>query len=290
MTSTGPARWLTLPGIVLALALTAVLIACGSDEPPVSPATEATTSTLMPEDASTGTAATSAPMPGSEPTAAPRPTATTAPLLTIGPTSAATDLDALVALYNATDGPNWKDNENWLSDAPLRQWYGVKTNDDGRVKELRLYTNELSGRIPPELGSLANLEELWLSNNYLGGGEIPPELGSLANLEVLDLHANGLIGEIPPELGSLANLEVLDLHANGLIGEIPPELGNLANLKKLFLSFNWFLSGEIPPELGSLRVGELRLDGNPLSGCAPASLERIRSKVDLPDTVYGYCR
>ena len=25
----------------------------------------------------------------------------------------------LVTLYNATDGPNWKNNTNWLTDAPL---------------------------------------------------------------------------------------------------------------------------------------------------------------------------
>jgi hypothetical protein len=33
------------------------------------------------------------------------------------------DRDALVALFNATDGPNWKDNTNWLTDAPLGDWY-----------------------------------------------------------------------------------------------------------------------------------------------------------------------
>ena len=35
------------------------------------------------------------------------------------------DRAALVALYNATDGPNWVDNTNWLTDAPLGEWYGV---------------------------------------------------------------------------------------------------------------------------------------------------------------------
>ena len=37
------------------------------------------------------------------------------------------DRDVLVALYNATDGPNWRFKTNWLSDAPLREWYGVST-------------------------------------------------------------------------------------------------------------------------------------------------------------------
>ena len=35
------------------------------------------------------------------------------------------DRAALMALYNATDGPNWVDNTNWLTDAPLGEWYGV---------------------------------------------------------------------------------------------------------------------------------------------------------------------
>ena len=125
-------------------------------------------------------------------------------------TDAETDREALVALYNATDGPNWANNENWLSGAPIGEWYGVRTDDNGRVTWLFLYENRLSGEIPPELGNLANLETLGLSNNRLSG-EIPPELGSLANLEDLSLSGNELSGEIPSELGNLANLEDLSL-------------------------------------------------------------------------------
>ena len=52
---------------------------------------------------------------------------------------------ALVALYIATDGPNWNDNTNWLSDAPLRNWHGVTIGADGRVTYLILTRNRLSG-------------------------------------------------------------------------------------------------------------------------------------------------
>ena len=41
------------------------------------------------------------------------------------------DRDALVALYNATDGANWKNSENWLSDAPIGEWHGVTTDTNG---------------------------------------------------------------------------------------------------------------------------------------------------------------
>ena len=51
------------------------------------------------------------------------------------------DRAALEALYNATDGPNWVNNDNWLTDAPLGEWYGVDTDASGRVVRL-----DLSGR------------------------------------------------------------------------------------------------------------------------------------------------
>ena len=59
---------------------------------------------------------------------------------------------ALVALYNATDGPNWVNNENWLTDAPLGEWYGVDTDNAGRVVGLNLggkWDFELGVIIPP---------------------------------------------------------------------------------------------------------------------------------------------
>ena len=193
-----------------------------------------------------------------------------------GKTSPETDRQALIALYDATDGENWRNHTNWLSDAPTGEWSGVTTNAEGRVTELLLAENRLSGEIPPELGNLANLTDLDLSFNQLSG-QIPLELGNLANLEQLALQSNQLSGEIPPELGSLSNLESLVLGGNQLSGEIPPELGNLANLEQLALQSNQ-LSGEIPPELGSLgNLESLVLEGNQLSGEIPPALDTVLS-------------
>ena len=114
----------------------------------------------------------------------------------------------LGAFYEATNGADWHENGNWLSYAPLGEWYGVTTDDSGRVISLWLDRNELSGEIPSELGSLSNLRDISLNGNQLRG-EIPPELGGLPNLEWLDLGRNELSGEIPPELGGLPNLETL---------------------------------------------------------------------------------
>ena len=121
-----------------------------------------------------------------------------------------TDREALVALYNATDGPNWANNENWLSDAPIGEWYGVRTDDNGRVTWLWLYGNRLSGETPSELSSLSNLNQLRLNNNELSG-EIPPELGRLSNLESLVLSDNELRGCLPSSLQDRLTMEVSDL-------------------------------------------------------------------------------
>ena len=163
MTRTRTTRYVTLLSFVLPLALTAALAACGSDEP----------SGVTGPDR-TASIPTETPASG----------------------SVETDREALVALYNATDGENWNESDNWLSDAPLGEWKGVLT-DDRRVVVLYLGDNGLTGEIPPELGSLSNLTALYLDTNAL-----PPELGSLSNLTDLSLYHNALSGAIPAELGT----------------------------------------------------------------------------------------
>ena len=160
------------------------------------------------------------------------------------------DREALVAIYNATGGPNWTNNANWLTNAPFGQWHGVTTDANGRITKLELQENGLSGEVPAELGSLSNLQELHLTRNQLTG-PIPSELGRLVNLSILALGGNELTGEIPGELGNLTDLAHLRLDGNQLSGEIPAELGRLANLTLLYLS------------------------GNQLTGCVPYSLRYV---------------
>ena len=150
-------------------------------------------------------------------------------------TSVETDRATLVALYHATDGSNWRNNSNWLSDRPLGEWHGVITDGNGRVTGLNLRGNRLSGPIPAELGSLFNLESLGLEFNQLSG-PIPVELGSLANLQYVNLSNNQLSGSIPAELGSLANLQWLHLYDNStLSGPLPGSLTGLTSLTGLSL-------------------------------------------------------
>jgi len=87
---------------------------------------------------------------------------------------------ALIALYHATNGAAW--TYTWDLTQAISTWHGVTLNETGCVTELRLQGNQLSGTLPPEIGSLTQLSWLWLSGNQLTGS-IPPEIGNLPNLE-----------------------------------------------------------------------------------------------------------
>ena len=117
--------------------------------------------------------------------------------------------DVLAALYKATNGPGWNNNDNWLSEAPIGQWYGVITGCDGGVTGLVLNDNQLAGPIPPELGGLINLERLRLDYNRLSGA-VPQKLGNLSKLEELYLAGNQLTGCIPRELQGIEDNDFAD--------------------------------------------------------------------------------
>ena len=181
------------------------------------------------------------------------------------------ELAALHALYNATDGANWINSGNWLSDAPLSDWHGIKTDDDGRITEIYLIGNNLSGEIPAALGELGHLEGLYLARNDLSGS-IPAELGNLSSLRTLMLFDNELTGAIPYQLGNLGYLEEIHLGRNQLSGSIPTQLGNLENLRRLHLTVN-DLSGSIPASLGNLtNLRQLSIAANDLTGSIPSEI------------------
>jgi uncharacterized repeat protein (TIGR01451 family) len=188
------------------------------------------------------------------------------------------ECQALVDLYNSTNGPNWTDNRNWLITEPCsfdNPWFGVSCSvSSGHVRGLWLHNNRLSGSIPSTIGNLTDLEVLYLLLNQLSGS-IPSTIGNLTKLQELELHINQLSGGIPPTIGNLASLQQLILSNNQLSGSIPPTIGNLASLQELYLDNNQ-LSGSLPPELGNLtQLDNLVLSDNRLSGNIPPTIGNL---------------
>ena len=77
--------------------------------------------------------------------------------------------------------------------------------------------------LPPEIGNLTGLEDLYLDDNQLT--ELPREIGNLTHLKALILRSNQLTS-LPSEISNLTHLEWLSV-SNNQLTELPPEICNL---------------------------------------------------------------
>ena len=232
----------------------------------------------------------------------------------------------LQTLFNNTDGPNWTNKTggwaNPITATCLNDLHGVEVGYShshngidvrGRVINLGLNGNNLSGPLPATLGKLDKLFSLVLNDNKLTGpipdlsalsnlgglnlninqlsGKIPTKLTDPndrtsrvialpTSLVTLNLHTNQLTGPIPPGIGALTDLLTLHLHTNQLTGEIPPEIGNLTELTALWLHTNQ-LSGPIPAEIGTLTKLETLLLYRNLLSEIPAEIGTLTKLQDL---------
>lgn len=188
--------------------------------------------------------------------------------------------EALVELYESTNGPNWNTDSNegaWNSQTDPCEWEGISCasgNSASQVVSIELVEKGLNGPVPGSIGNLTDLQFLDLSFNDLTGS-IPAEIGNFSNLLNLDLAENELTGSIPVEIGNLSNLEFLGVSDNELNGPIPKSIGNLNKLQFLFLRYN-NLTGAIPAEIGNLsKLQWLGLNSNKLSGPIPIKMGNL---------------
>ncbi len=188
---------------------------------------------------------------------------------------------------NAT-APSWISALGWLELPNECEWSFIVCNEAGRLTELSIEDNALTGTIPPEIGLFDSLVKLSLNSNAIEG-ELPTTLGLLSGLQDLSVHRNFLTGTLPTELGNLNALQGLALSRNLLDGTIPTQLGNLAMLRSIDLALT-NLAGAIPTELGKMEQLELiSLGSTNISGDIPSQMGDLpflkRFKVGRTDLV-----
>ncbi len=170
---------------------------------------------------------------------------------------------ALLEMFETMNGPNWNNHNGWGT-GPLFSWpgwYGVSVYQ-GRVRQLNLNFNNLTGNIPP---SFCNLSEL--SYAALGGNSItsiPEDIGQLQTLYFLSLGFN-LLTDVPLSIGNFGIvMNAISLNNNMLSGIIPDTLLRLnPGVSSLDLNNNQFDSLP-PPVPGITPIGHLRIYGNRL--------------------------
>lgn len=210
------------------------------------------------------------------------------------------DRAGLMALYHAAGGQEWVQRGNWLTDAPLGEWYGVEVDGQGRVTGLDLSWNSLQGSLPPELGDMGMLRVLNLGYNPQLAAPLPPELYRMPMLEelilpytdmrtttlsdflglprlrTLNLYGSGTSGSLPPELADHRELRNLNLAGARLSGTIPPGIVEMPHLANLSLLHNFQVTGSLPEDIGRLStLTGLNLTGTGMSGTLPLGLTGI---------------
>lgn len=149
------------------------------------------------------------------------------------------------------------------------------------LKELVLHGNQFSGFLPPDIGLCPHLTRIDFSSNLLSG-TVPESLQRLNALTYFSLSHNSITGDFPQWIGKLSSVECIDLSNNGLTGFIPSSIGDLKSLRVLSLGDNK-LSGAIPNSLrDSWSLSVIRLSGNVFNGSIPNGLFGMRlEEVDL---------
>ncbi|KAM3239298.1 hypothetical protein P3L10_014332 [Capsicum annuum] len=175
------------------------------------------------------------------------------------------------------------------------------------LRTIALTNNNLSGSLPPNIGSiLPNIERLFLGNLTNIVGTIPHSISNCSKLTILDLSANKLTGSIPNSLGYLTRLKLLNLGGNNLTsdsslsfltsltncrnltflslylnplnGMLPASTGNHSTSLRTFVASSCKIRGRIPNEVGNLSsLLDLRLSGNNLVGLIPTTIGNMRN-------------
>ena len=187
--------------------------------------------------------------------------------VTIGPNEESRIKAALMEIYNAMDGPNWKNATNWGTDASLTSWNGVEWNK--QKHELRLYFIEqgLKGEFPDCFDALSSCVKFWLQNEPGVTGTLPPSFSKLGRLEVLVIESTSMTSL--PDIFSGMPLGFVAINLNTLMdGPLPESLGE----SDRFMGED-LVEGNFIPSLG--------ISGNGFTGVIPESWLRLGTHLSI---------
>ena len=236
----------------------------------------------------------------------------------------AVERNVLMAFYRDLDGDHWFRHDNWCSEKPVGEWFGITTDTNGFVTQIDFggTSNNLAGTIPESLSYLTYLERLVFQGNENLSGNILRIVNGLNRLKYLlvfgnkftidlsflpkeaiqmtELELSGgeedFLGVLPEELGIFyPNIRLLSIGGYSQIGEIPASIGLCRNLEWLQLRL---VSGGLPAEIGNLtNLRYLFISGDfgqgsvkyPMRKSIPESLGNLKNleQLDIANVYQG---
>lgn len=184
----------------------------------------------------------------------------------------------LMQIYDAMDGPNWKKQDNWGTDAGLNTWAGVGFDNENGIYSLRFDDFGLKGEIPDAIGELTGLREFFFKNEPGVTGTLPDSFRKLINLTSVNIH-NTSMTSLPDLFDGMKELDYVFVYYNKqMTGPLPESLGNSEKLQSILIQDNAF-TGTIPASWARLLdVQGTNLLWNHLSGEIPETILRAKGE------------
>eukprot|EP00546_Thalassionema_frauenfeldii_P007054 CAMPEP_0178925074 /NCGR_PEP_ID=MMETSP0786-20121207/17693_1 /TAXON_ID=186022 /ORGANISM="Thalassionema frauenfeldii, Strain CCMP 1798" /LENGTH=442 /DNA_ID=CAMNT_0020599881 /DNA_START=121 /DNA_END=1449 /DNA_ORIENTATION=- len=216
-------------------------------------------------------------------------------------------------LYTPTP-PGWRMKGNWMTLDEECDWSGIECNAGGKVNQIQMGGNYLTGKVPMEIvllrehlntlnvttnllymeyddmaffEQMTKLEHVVLDDNYIHTDDgVPTYLGACTDLKTLRMSYNLLYGALDNDLfHKLSNLEHLEVESNFLTGAMPNSIGKLKNLVYLYMRRN-----SMSFNLNFLKSGKLHnlfalwLDANDIEGTIPTEVGQLTGLASLSIT------
>ena len=166
----------------------------------------------------------------------------------------------LVEVYNQLDGPNWNNPENWLTDAPLEEWEGIRIFND-RVIDLAIISQNPTGPFPEQIIGLDQLQTFEVRSGNMTGS-IPAELVQLTELDRFSVSGNDMSGDVPNIWTQFGRLKFLILQNNNFTGPLP----DIPDGMTLFYANKNNFSGPIPESWTDVLLSNINISDNELTG------------------------
>jgi len=180
---------------------------------------------------------------------------------------------AMVVFYYSTEGSGWIYDYNFLTpNVTICGWgrtlvkpsgyyrEGIGCTRDGRVLDITLERNNLTGSLPGELGFLSEMKYFSIVQNSVTG-KMPARVKYWKQLIFFDARMNSMEGRLPSWIDNWSALRILALSGNKLTGTIPSGMKNLTELQQLFLDDN-IMEGSLENLENNKKLISLYLEDN----------------------------
>jgi Leucine-rich repeat (LRR) protein len=150
-----------------------------------------------------------------------------------------------------------------------------------RLSQLFLYSS-FKGVVPLSFTALTGVSRLWLGSNQFSGG-LPAHLGTLTNLVDLSIYNIPTLtpAPLPASYYQLTALTSLELSLNKLTSTLSPQISNLQKLQYLSMNSNQF-NGGIPTEIGLMTsLVWLQIGSNPWGQKLPTEIGKLTALTQL---------